>query len=875
MKHVYGFAENVAETHDERKSILGGKGASLNEMTALGFPVPSGFTITTEVCQQFNRSHNYPEGLKQQVESALTRLESATGKRFGDAKNPLLVSVRSGAAISMPGMMDTVLNIGLNAKTLLGLTRADHERFGWDAYRRLVQMFGNVVGGIDHARFQDALEQLKSERGVSADADLNQGDLKELTLRFEALFVAELGQAFPQDPEQQLWAAIDAVFRSWHTPRAVTYRKINAISRDVLGTAVNVQAMVFGNQGETSASGVAFTRDPATGQRKERGEYLPNAQGEDVVAGLRTPEALDALQQTMPAVYAQLQDVLERLERHFRVVQDVEFTVEEGTLYLLQTRAAKLSATAAVRVAVDMAQEGLITQSEALLRVQPRQLAQLMHPSFDPQHPETVLAAGLGASPGAASGRVAFEAAQAERWAEQGKDVILVRQETSPDDIGGMQAAQGLLTSRGGFTSHAAIVARAMGKPCVSGCEALHVDAKAQQLSVGDVVVQAGEWLSIDGGTGEVFRGQRPLVPAQLDACAHTLLSWADGVRRLGVRANADTPHEARLAKALGAEGIGLARTEHMFFAQERMALFQQVIVTRETSQSASLLQRLGRFQQQDFEGLLEAMDGLPVVIRLLDPPLHEFLPKTASELERLAQTLHLSEATLGQRVAALQEFNPMLGHRGCRLGVTHPQIYEMQVEAIARATVRLQAAGKVPQPRIMIPLIGDGREMQFMRHLVSRALQRVLEDASTAIKIGTMIEVPRACVCAEAIATHAEFFSFGTNDLTQMTFGFSRDDAAKFLPAYKDNGLLPQDPFQQLDQEGVGQLMALAVERGRQGRAGLGLGLCGEHGGDAASVTFCHQVGLDYVSASPYRVPLARLTAAQAALSPSGESTP
>ena len=868
MKYVYSFAENHAEGTLELKEILGNKGANLHEMCRMGLPVPPGFTIGAEVCQHVSRHGQHPKELEAQVNAALKQLEQLTEKGFGSAKNPLLLSVRSGAAVSMPGMMDTVLNLGLNEQTLQGLIAKSHdEHFAWDAYRRLIQMFADVVRGVEHDLFDQALEQAKRRKGVRLDSELSAEDLKQVASTFKQIYERQLGEPFPDDPRRQLWAAIDAVFKSWNTPRAIKYRDIHGLAHDSLGTAANVQTMVFGNRGDASASGVAFTRNPATGEREAYGEFLLNAQGEDVVAGIRTPQPLGYLKEKMPQVYARLLKIFAQLETHFRDMQDVEFTVEQGKLYILQTRSGKRTARSAARIAVDLVQEKAISKQQALLRIAPEQLTQLLHRNFERSDDLEALAVGLAASPGAAVGQAVFTAAEAEDWAKSGKTTILVRHETSPDDIGGMQAAQGILTSRGGFTSHAAIVARGMGKPCVTGCETLDVDVAARRVSVNGQTIREGDWISIDGATGEVFIGKLPLSDAKPDPSLQTLLGWADETRTLGVRANADTPLDAQHALELGAEGIGLARTEHMFFDPARLRIFQEVIIRDDAKRRAELLAQLGQFQQSDFEALLGVMDDRPVVIRLLDPPLHEFLPKDDAELKALAGAFSMPASELRGRVDALQEFNPMLGHRGCRLGVTSPEIYEMQVAAIARATARLEAQGKHPRPQIMIPLIGSAAEMRWMRALAERAWAQGSQGRTQEVKIGTMIELPRACVVADQIAQQAEFFSFGTNDLTQMAYGFSRDDAEKFLPAYRSAGLLAQDPFQRLDEQGVGALMEIAIAKGRKVRPDMSIGLCGEHGGQADSVKLCHRLGLDYVSASPYRVPVARLAAAQAAL--------
>jgi len=881
-KYVYFFAVGQAEGNAGMRELLGGKGANLAEMANLGIPVPPGFTITTEVCRYYHEhGGGYPPGLRDQVNENLRRLEQATGKGFGDPERPLLVSVRSGAAVSMPGMMDTVLNVGLTRTTLNGLIElTGNPRFAWDAYRRLVQMFGNVVLGIERERFDAVLERRKRDKGVKFDVELDAHDLRGIVEEFKQIY-RECGVEFPEDPQEQLWMAIEAVFNSWNAPRAVAYREIHRIT-GALGTAVNVQAMVFGNLGERSATGVAFTRDPATGEKRFFGEYLPNAQGEDVVAGIRTPQPLERLREEMPEIYAELGEIFAKLERHYRDMQDVEFTIEEGKLYVLQTRTGERTAPAAIRIAVDLVDEGLITKEEALLRVKPQVLDQLLHPAFDPKERPGPVAKGIAASPGAAAGRVVFTADEAVAQAERGERVILVRKETSPDDIRGMEAAQGILTSRGGLTSHAAVVARGRGKPCIVGCEDIVIDYERKEFRVDGRVVREGDYISIDGSTGEVMLGDVPMVDSEILRVLRgelapeeseiyryfaRFMEWADEARRLGVRANADTPQEARLARLLGAEGIGLARTEHMFFGPERLPLFQGLIISEDRAERERYLWKLAEVQKEDFKGLLREMAGLPVIIRLLDPPLHEFLPKSDEELERLAADFGIEPEKLRERVRALEEVNPMLGHRGVRLGITHPEIYAMQVEAILRAALELAEEGVEAKPEIMIPLVGDVEELKFVKREIDRVAADVLRDKKVEYKVGTMIEVPRACLVADEIAKEAEFFSFGTNDLTQMTYGFSRDDAGKFLGAYEEKGVIRESPFHTLDREGVGELMRLAVERGREARPGLSLGICGEHGGEERSVKLCHQLGLDYVSASTFRIPIARLAAAQAAV--------
>ncbi len=889
-KHVYFFGGGQAEGNARMKDLLGGKGAGLAEMTNLGIPVPPGFTITTEVCRLFYREgERLPDAIWQEVLQYMNRLEELTGKRFGDPSNPLLVSVRSGAKFSMPGMMDTILNLGMNDAVAGGLARlTGNRRFAMDTYRRFLQMFGNIALGIDKQRFEDALEQLKQQRGVTQDVELTADDLQELVQTYKRIIEEETGRPFPQDPYDQLRTAIIAVFRSWNNPRAQYYRKMHQIPDD-LGTAVNIVMMVYGNMGEDSGTGVGFTRNPSTGEKQLYGEFLPNAQGEDVVAGIRTPLPLEELQHRMPEVYVQLREVAERLERHFRDMQDFEFTVENGTLYLLQTRVGKRTAQAAVKIAVDMVREGLISREEAVLRVEPDQVEQLLHPIIDPKYraDHSPVAKGLPASPGAASGRAVFTADDAVEWSDRGEPVILVREETTPDDIHGMHRAVGILTSRGGMTSHAAVVARGMGKPCVVGCEALDVDVRRKQFRVDGTVVQEGDWITIDGSTGEVFVGQLPTVKPELKGEFTTLLEWADTFRKLGVRANADTPHDAEVAYRMGAEGIGLCRTEHMFFGEDRLPHMIRMIMATTPEERRAALDALVEFQVEDFVGIFRAMRGYPVTIRLLDPPLHEFLPRreeliqtitllkmqltraqSIKEIDRLLQEIHEKERVFA-RVQQLHEMNPMLGHRGVRLMITYPEIVEIQTRAIIEAAIRVKQGGQRVQPEIMIPLVGSDRELAYVRAIVERTAEEVMHARGVRVlySIGTMIEVPRACVVADRIAAYAEFFSFGTNDLTQMTFGFSRDDIGKFLPDYIEKGILEEDPFRTLDVHGVGELIRMAIRKGRSTRGNLKIGICGEHGGDPRSIRFCHEAGMNYVSASPYRIPVARLAAAHAAL--------
>ena len=857
MRYVFDFGEDSGGGRE----LLGGKGIGLAEMTQLGIPVPDGFTITTEACRAFLAAGGeVPSGLDREVDEHIASLEQRTGKGFGDERSPLLVSVRSGAAISMPGMMDTILNLGLNDVATEGLAASTgNERFALDSYRRLVQMYGEVVEGVDGHRFEQALSDLKAARGASHDVDLGADDLRELVATFSAIYEEETGAGFPQDPHEQLRRAYRAVFDSWNAPRAHVYRRANDIPDD-LGTAVNVVQMVFGNRGERSGTGVCFTRDPATGERRLYGEFLSNAQGEDVVAGIRTPEPIERMRERMPEAFEQLVDTLERLEAHYRDLQDIEFTVEEGTLYLLQTRTGKRTAAAALRVASEMVDEGLISREEAVARIDPGQLDQLLHPMIDPHAKVEVAARGLNASPGAASGAIVLDADTAEERGKAGEDVILVRWETTPDDIHGLIHARGVLTAHGGMTSHAAVVARGMGKPCVAGCEDLSIDVAAGTLRIGEHELKAGDVITVDGGSGRVIIGSVPLVPPALDEHFGTILDWADDARRLQVRANADTPEDAAKAREFGAEGIGLCRTEHMFMGEDRLPVVREMILARDEEERRAVLDRLLPMQQGDFEGIFEAMAGLPVTIRLLDPPLHEFLPS-------------LEEATsdaMRDRIRQLHEANPMLGTRGCRLGLQFPEIYEMQVRAIVRAARAVHdRTGEAPLVEIMHPLVGFTEELARLRELTERI---AAEEPSVEYLCGTMIELPRAALRADEIAAVADFFSFGTNDLTQTTLGFSRDDAeGKFLTYYLEHGILEQNPFEVIDEDGVGDLMRIAVERGRAAKPGVKMGICGEHGGEPRSVAFCHRLGLDYVSCSPYRVPLARLAAAQAALADAG----
>jgi pyruvate,orthophosphate dikinase len=881
--YVYRFGGGVSDGGDRNKELLGGKGANLAEMASIGLPVPPGFTIATPVCAlYYAEGESFPPVLRNQVAGGIAHIEQVTGKKFGEPADPLLVSVRSGARVSMPGMMDTVLNLGLNDATVEGLAAVSGDpRFAWDSYRRFIQMYADVVLGLDHGGFEEALEIAKEDKGVHLDTDLEADDWRRLVGAYKQLVEEQWSRPFPQDVHEQLWGAVGAVFGSWQSERAKVYRRLNAIPGD-WGTAVNVQAMVFGNMGETSATGVAFTRDPATGERAYYGEYLINAQGEDVVAGIRTPQYLTraareragarplSMEEAMPDVFAELAGVFDILETHYRDMQDIEFTVERGRLFMLQTRSGKRTAKAALRIAVDMAREGLIGEEEAVLRVDPSALDQLLHPTLDPAAARTVIAKGLPASPGAACGVAVFDADTAERYAALGEKVILVRTETSPEDIHGMHAAQGILTARGGMTSHAAVVARGMGRPCVSGAGSIQIDYKARLLKVGGVEVREDEVITIDGSTGEVMLGAVPTIQPELVGDFGTLMIWADKVRRLRVRANAETPNDCRTAREFGAEGIGLCRTEHMFFDAERITAVRQMILAESEAGRRAALLRLLPAQRGDFESIFRIMAGLPVTIRLLDPPLHEFLPQSEADFNEVAAAAGTSVDTLKRRVSELHEFNPMLGHRGCRLGITYPEIYEMQARAIFEAVVTVaEEKGAAPLPEVMVPLVATRAELRIIRELIDRVAAEVFAERGRSVPylVGTMIELPRAALMAGSIAQQAQFFSFGTNDLTQTTLGVSRDDASRFLSVYVEQGIYPRDPFVGIDEEGVGQLIALAADRGRAAVPGLKLGICGEHGGDPASIAFCEGLGLDYVSASPYRVPIARLAAAQAAL--------
>ncbi len=894
-KFVYLFNE----AGKEMKNLLGGKGANLAEMTKIGIPVPPGFTITTDVCNLFNvLGMKYPDGLRSQVEDAVSVLEKKMGMIFGDPNNPLLLSVRSGARVSMPGMMDTVLNLGINEEVVRGLiSRSDDERFAWDSYRRFIQMYGDVVLGLkpenkdDLDPFEIEIDRIKEEKGVELDTELTGQDLMELSIRFKSIIKRSLGIEFPDDPWEQLWGAVGAVFGSWNNDRAVKYRSLNDIPSE-WGTAVNVQSMVFGNMGESCATGVAFTRDPATGERIFFGEYLTNAQGEDVVAGIRTPyqvtkegsirwaksSNLDegtrirnslSLEERMPAEYRELELAYEKLEDHYKDMQDIEFTIQNGKLWLLQTRTGKRTAAAAVKIAVDMVEEGSIDERTAVLRVLPSQLDQLLHPAFDINASRKVIAKGLPASPGASTGLVVFNAEDAEEWSEEGKKVILVRIETSPEDIGGMKSAEGILTARGGMTSHAAVVARGMGKCCVSGCGSLKIDYSKRTFEVDGNIITEGDWISIDGSTGEVMLGKIPTIPPKIGKDFSKLMSWADKFRRLGVRTNADTPEDAVTARKFGAEGIGLCRTEHMFFEGDRIKAMREMILSNDEAGRRKALDKLLPMQREDFEGIYRAMEGFPVTIRLLDPPLHEFLPHDRDAQEEIASDIGITLEEVIQRTASLSEFNPMLGHRGCRLGITYPEITEMQTRAIIEAACDLKKEGMEIIPEIMVPLIGTVKELELQKEIVNRIASEVMDHKKIEVDylVGTMIEIPRAAITADEVAVYADFFSFGTNDLTQMCFGYSRDDSGSFLPEYVEKGILENDPFKVLDQTGVGQLVEIGTRKGRSIKNDLKVGICGEHGGEPRSIEFFHRIGLDYVSCSPYRVPIARLSAAHASL--------
>ncbi len=882
-KYVYFFGGGEAEgaSGKEAKLLLGGKGANLHEMVRMKLPVPSGFTITTDVCTFFYQNKgDFPAGLADEVQASLKRVEALSGAKFGDATMPLLVSVRSGAPSSMPGMMDTILNLGLNPTTVEGLEKqTGNARFAYDSYRRFIQMYGEVVLGVVPHSFEGLLLGAKTKRGVANDSDLSAEDMRTLCTQFRELIEKETGKSFPDDPQEQLWGAISAVFRSWMSNRAVSYRRIHRIPED-WGTAVNVQSMVFGNMGDDCATGVAFTRDPSTGERKFFGEFLPNAQGEDVVAGIRTPMPINAgsasgsdlptMEALFGPTYKELVQLYQQLETHYGDMQDIEFTVQKGKLFLLQTRTGKRTASAAVRIAVEMVDEKLIKEDEAILRVTPAQVEQLLHPRLDPRAPKDVVARGLPASPGAASGEVVFSSEEADKMRKLQKSVILVRHETSPEDIVGMDASTGILTALGGMTSHAAVVARGLGKPCVAGCGSISIDYRLQQFTVGGRTVKRGETITIDGATGEVMIGHVQTINSQLDKYFNRFMEWVDKRRTLGVRANADTPNDAKVARQFGAEGVGLCRTEHMFFESSRIQAVREMILASTHEERVRALERIFPMQKEDFIGIFQEMEGLPVTIRLLDPPLHEFLPKNEDEIRSTAMAMGISAELIRSKVKSLHEFNPMLGHRGCRLGITYPEIYEMQARAIMEAASEVRpGSDRGCEPEILIPFISAVEELTQLKERIEKVCRDTCERNHTQVnyRIGTMIEIPRAAFVAEELAKHVTFFSFGTNDLTQMTLGLSRDDAGSFLPSYIERGIYSEDPFVSLDPQGVGELMQIACERGRKGLKDLKLGICGEHGGDAATVEFCHRLGFNYVSCSPFRVPVARLAAAQATL--------
>lgn len=864
MKYVYSFDEGSKD----QKELLGGKGANLCEMTSLGVPVPPGFVITTETCREFLETKRYPNGFDKEVALHLAKLEEACGKIFGDKENPLLVSVRSGAAVSMPGMMDTVLNLGLNDETVQGMiAKTQNPRAAYDAYRRFVNMFSNVVLGLSHELFEEQMEAIKKAKGIECDTDLTENDLKELVALYKAVVQKHTGQPFPEDPHDQLKFAIEAVFNSWNNDRAITYRKINGIG-GLIGTAVNVQAMVFGNMGETSGTGVVFTRDPSTGEKMLYGEFLMNAQGEDVVAGIRTPKDIESLKTVLPEAYNQLVDIKDKLENHYKDMQDIEFTIEEAKLYFLQTRTGKRTAKAAIKIAKDLVDEGLVTKEEALLKIDAECLGQLLHKQIDPRAELKVIASGLPASPGAASGVVVFESDEAVEAEEQGHKVILVRKETSPEDIHGMHAAQGILTSTGGMTSHAAVVARGMGKCCIAGCSDIIIDKKHRKIITreGFEIVE-GTIITLNGSTGEVIFGEVPMIEPEITGEFSEILKWADEVKKLQIRTNADTPEDAKTAREYGAEGIGLCRTEHMFFDEDRIQAMREMILSNDEEGRRKALAKIQPMQKNDFREIFKVMDGCSVTVRLLDPPLHEFLPFFDKKIEVLATSLGVTFEQLKNKIESLHEVNPMLGHRGCRLAISYPEIYEMQARAIIEAGIEATNEGAKVTVEIEIPLVGNANELKVLRGEIEDIIAEYDSAIKFDVKVGTMIEIPRACLTADEIADHADFFSFGTNDLTQTTYGVSRDDAGKFIPTYVERGIIGHDPAEKLDQVGVGSLMQIAVEKGRSKKPDLEIGICGEHGGEPSSVEFCHNIGLDYVSCSPFRVPVARLAAAQAAI--------
>ena len=868
-KYVYSFKEGNKEMKEE----LGGKGANLSEMTSIGIPVPPGFTISTDACAEYyENDKKYPDNLQKQVNDKLEELEKEMDAKLGDNENPLLVSVRSGAAVSMPGMMDTVLNLGLNDSSVQGLIKkTGNERFAWDSYRRFINMFGNVVMNVEHKHFEEVIEKAKATKGVEVDTDLDAEDLKNVCEGYKEVVQKHAGKMFPEDPKEQLKMSVDAVFNSWNSKRAIIYRKINNIA-GLNGTAVNVQTMVFGNMGDTSGTGVCFTRDPSTGENKFYGEFLMNAQGEDVVAGIRTPQPIIELKKIMEENYEELVNIREKLEKHYKDMQDIEFTIQDKKLYILQTRSGKRTAQAAIKMVVDMVEEKLIDKETGLLRVDPEQLNHLLHKQLDPIGKEKaeVIAKGLPASPGAAVGVAAFTAEEAARFAEEGEKVILVRNETSPEDIEGMDASQGILTAKGGMTSHAAVVARGMGKCCVAGCADIIVNEETKEFSVDGTVIKEKDWITLDGSAGDVMLGQVPVTDPELSGDFGILMEWADEVRKLGIRTNADTPKDSQVALKFGAEGIGLCRTEHMFFEGERIKAVREMILSENLAGRKKALEKLLPFQKADFKGLFEVMEGKPVKIRTLDPPLHEFLPKEEADIKEIAKELGVSLEKLKEKIESLHEFNPMLGHRGCRLGITYPEITEMQARAIIEAACEVVSEKNIKvYPEIMIPLVGNVKELEDQKKLVDKVAKKVMKEEGVEVdyEVGTMIEIPRAALTAHEVASEADFFSFGTNDLTQMACGFSRDDSGTFLGEYVDRGIYPRDPFQAIDQTGVGELMKICVEKARKVKPKMHIGICGEHGGEPSSVEFCHRIGLDYVSCSPFRVPIARLAAAQAAL--------
>ena len=873
-KYIYFFSKEKTELPKVKnpKFVLGGKGASLAEMTKMGIPVPPGFIISIDTCDYFYKNgQKYPDGFMDDLKKNLQELEKITGKGFGDKKNPLLVSVRSGAAISMPGMMDTVLNLGLNEETLEGLIeKSGDERFAWDSYRRFIQMYGNVVMGVEHSKFEKELDAVKEKKGIENDVDLEVNDLKDVVKRYKALYKKELKKDFPTDPMEQLKGGVGAVFKSWNNQRAISYRRINKVSADIIGTAVNVQSMVFGNLGDDSGTGVAFTRNPSTGEKKYYGEYLMKAQGEDVVAGIRTPLHMDVMEKNIPEIYKELTDIFDQLEEHYRDMMDIEFTIENGKLYILQARAGKRTAASAVKIAVDMVKEKMITEEDAIMRVDPLSLDQLLHPMIDEDAPKKEIARGLPASPGAGSGQIVFSAEDATEWHAEGKKVILVRLETSPEDIEGMNIAEGILTGRGGMTSHAAVVARGMGKCCIAGCSMVDINEEVKIMKLPDgEILKEGDWITLDGSNGIVYDGQVKTVEPEISGDFAKLMSWTDKYKKLHIRANADTPEDAKVAREFGAEGIGLIRTEHMFFKEERISAVRQMILSDTKEERVKALAKIEKMQQRDFEGIFKEMDGFAVTVRLLDPPLHEFLPHEDHELREIAIEMDVSYEDLLQRKKALAEQNPMLGFRGCRLGMVYPEISQMQTRAIINAAIAVGKKGVKALPEIEVPFVSSVKELEYLRGVIVEEAEACLKKAraKVAYKVGAMLELPRACVITDQLVEFAEFFSFGTNDLTQTTFGYSRDDAGKFIAKYIEQGVLAEDPFQTIDREGVGQLMRNALEKAKGVEEKTEIGICGEHGGDPKSVEFCHEIGMDLVSCSPYRVPIARLAAAQAAI--------